>query len=548
MAERAPVVQIKPGRISGTKRTLPNGNSWYCYKGIPYAEPPVGSLRFKPPVPLENFRGQLLDCSSERNVSLSNSYIPPDSVGSEDCLFLNVYTPVGSGKGSITAKLPVMVWIHGGAFCSGSGDSSIYNPEYLVQEGVVVVTINYRLGPLGFLYLPAVDIYGNMGLKDQRLALKWVRDNITSFGGDRDNVTLFGESAGGVSVHLHCLSDDPVKHFHKAICQSGVATSELVFQKDPEVKTRRLAQFIGCRGNTDQEILDFLHYISAEDIASKQKGALTKYEQTLDSLYPFKPVIEPANSEDPFITEQILNRLKTPGSVSIPMIFGVNSEEAAYKASSLLNNLERYKKEPGRFIPESLDVPEDFVASTAGKILKFYCAASEPSEEKTHQLTRIFSDNFYVMPALVALDSHKQYHPDSPLFFYQFAVEAELNKFRQLWKVPDDFRGACHADDICYLFSSSYFFTKAIKKGCVAERMRTVMCRMWTNFAKCGHPTPEGCGLRFTWEQYESKQGGCLQISHEDVKMVENPFKERLEFWKNLYGRYNESFLKPKLV
>lgn len=213
MAERAPVVQIKPGRISGTKRTLPNGNSWYCYKGIPYAEPPVGSLRFKPPVPLENFRGQLLDCSSERNVSLSNSYIPPDSVGSEDCLFLNVYTTVGSGKGSITAKLPVMVWIHGGAFCSGSGDSSIYNPEYLVQEGVVVVTINYRLGPLGFLYLPAVDIYGNMGLKDQRLALKWVRDNITSFGGDRDNVTLFGESAGGVSVHLHCLSDDPVKHF-----------------------------------------------------------------------------------------------------------------------------------------------------------------------------------------------------------------------------------------------------------------------------------------------------------------------------------------------
>lgn len=78
--------------------------------------------------------------------------------------------------------------------------------------------------------------------------------------------------------------------------------------------------------------------------------------------------------------------------------------------------------------------------------------------------------------------------------------------------------------------------------------MRTVMCRMWTNFAKCGHPTPEGSGLGFTWEQYESKQGGCLQISHEDVKMVENPFKERLEFWKNLYGRHNESFLKPKLV
>lgn len=254
MAEKPPVVQIRPGKISGLKGTLPNGDTWYRYRGIPYAEPPVRSLRFKPPVPLETFGGQLLNCSSEGNVCLSNSYMPPDAIASEDCLFLNVSTPTGPNKSIIDNLLPVMVWIHGGAFCTGSGDSTLYNPEYLVQEGVVVVTFNYRLGPLGFLCLPPVGIYGNMGLKDQLLVLKWVHDNIRAFGGDKNNVTIFGERSGGASVHFHSLNEESTKYFHKAICQSGVATSSRMLQKNPEVLARRLAQHIGCRGNTDQEI------------------------------------------------------------------------------------------------------------------------------------------------------------------------------------------------------------------------------------------------------------------------------------------------------
>lgn len=110
-----------------------------------------------------------------------------------------------------------MVWIHGGGFVSGSAQSTMYNPKHLVQEGVIVVTVNYRLGPLGFLCLPSVGIYGNMGLKDQRMAFRWVSENIATFGGNPKNVTIFGQSAGGASVHLHYLSEKSRKYFHKVI-------------------------------------------------------------------------------------------------------------------------------------------------------------------------------------------------------------------------------------------------------------------------------------------------------------------------------------------
>ncbi|XP_055620728.1 esterase B1-like [Toxorhynchites rutilus septentrionalis] len=546
MAEKRPAVQLKPGKVVGLKAVLPNGSEWFCYKAIPYAQPPVGALRFKPPVPLEKFDRHILDCGREGNVCLTNSYIPPNAVGSEDCLYVNVYTPVAP-QDCLRSRLPVMIWIHGGAFCSGSGDSSIYNPRHLVQEGVIVVTCNYRLGPLGFLCLPSFQIYGNMGLKDQRLVLKWVHDNIRFFGGDPNNVTLFGESAGGASTHFHCLCEESSKYFHKAICQSGVATSSLVLQKDPEVKARRLAQFLGCRGNTDREIYEFLHFVSAEDIAFHQKGALTEYEQTLDSLYPFKPVIESSDSENPILTESVLDVLMKPNRISIPIIFGVTSEEAAYKANSLLNNIDKYIKEPARFVPESLCIPEDLMNPVARKITKFYTGDAEPTQDKAYDLTKIFSDNFYVIPTLLALELHSKYQQSSPLYFYRFAMESELNKFRDLWNVPENFRGACHADDICYLFSSSFFYTKAVKSGSRADQMRTVVCKLWTNFAKTGNPTPEGCGLSFVWKSYDRLNVNCLNLS-DTIQMMDKPYHEKLEFWRDLYTRYNGSFLMPKLV
>lgn len=249
------IVQIAPGKIRGVKQVLPNGKNYFRFSGIPYAEPPVGDLRFKPPVPVQKFDRDVLDCQKEGSNCYSYMYYPPENeeFASEDCLFLNVYTPKLL-KDQDVATLPVMLWIHGGGFNLGSGDAAVYGPEFLLQEEVVVVTCNYRLGTFGFLCLPSVGIYGNMGLKDQRLVLKWVNENISRFGGDPSNVTLFGESAGGASVHLNYLADSSRQYFHKAICMSGVSYNPWVLQSNPEAKARKLAELLGAKSTSDNDV------------------------------------------------------------------------------------------------------------------------------------------------------------------------------------------------------------------------------------------------------------------------------------------------------
>lgn len=160
-------VQVAQGYIYGVRDNLPNGENYFYFKGIPYAKAPVGNLRFMSPVPLEKFAVSYLDCTTERSNCMGMDVITRDITGSEDGLFLNVYSPVLPRKGDGSQKLPVMVFIHGGGLIGGHADSSMYLPNYLLQERVIVVTLNYRLGVLGFLCLPEAGIEGNAGLKDQ---------------------------------------------------------------------------------------------------------------------------------------------------------------------------------------------------------------------------------------------------------------------------------------------------------------------------------------------------------------------------------------------
>ena len=207
-ASRTPV-RGRAGRT--TERPL------YAYRGIPYAQPPVGALRWAAPQPLPAW-------TSPRSATAFGAICPQDGTAtgdSEDCLFLNVWTPqaaVQRGK-----RLPVMVFFHGGAFVYGAGSLPAYDGSYLAASGnVVVVTLNYRLGALGFLSVPELGLTGNYGILDQRLALRWVARNIRAFGGDPDKVTLFGQSAGAMSVGLHLFSiPDGRKLFRAAIMESN---------------------------------------------------------------------------------------------------------------------------------------------------------------------------------------------------------------------------------------------------------------------------------------------------------------------------------------
>lgn len=188
------IINTEGGQLQGIEeRTGILGDRYFSWKGIPYAQPPVGDLRFRDPLPHQGWTG--VRDASEHGFNCATGGIISDKMGDEDCLTLNVYT------NSIIDKRPVMVWVHGGAFILGSGDDDQVTPEYFVTNDVLLVSINYRLGILGFLSTGDRHAPGNYAMKDMILALKWVQNNIANFGGDPDNVTVFGQSAGGVAVH-----------------------------------------------------------------------------------------------------------------------------------------------------------------------------------------------------------------------------------------------------------------------------------------------------------------------------------------------------------
>lgn len=205
------VVQTQYGKVSGIRQ-----GSMRKFLGIPYAAPPVGELRWKPPQPAEPWTGVL----KAHEFAPFCPQVGRASSQTEDCLYLNVYTPVENGT------YPVMVWTYGGGFVRGQ--SNFYNPVRFVHRGMVVVTLNYRVGALGLLALPALTREapanidsGNYSILDQRAALRWVQNNIAAFGGNPDNVTLFGESAGGLSVLMHLIAPGSKGLFNKAIVESG---------------------------------------------------------------------------------------------------------------------------------------------------------------------------------------------------------------------------------------------------------------------------------------------------------------------------------------
>lgn len=219
------VVKTTNGYVSGAVIGEP-GKDVTVFRGIPYAAPPVGDLRWKPPQPAESWSG-IRECT--RFTAMSPQVImpkmAPDLPVSEDCLYLNVVTPARHGD----ERLPVMVWMHGGGYSSGCGSDKIWNNSRLPQYGVVVVTLTHRLGPIGLLAHPWLSaesehgVSGNYLFLDLIASLKWVQDNIAAFGGDPGNVTIFGESGGGAKVNIMMASPLAKGLFHKAICESGTA-------------------------------------------------------------------------------------------------------------------------------------------------------------------------------------------------------------------------------------------------------------------------------------------------------------------------------------
>ncbi|XP_053666463.1 esterase B1-like [Anopheles marshallii] len=533
-------VTIGPGKVRGLTRVTQSGTHYHQFKGIPYAVPPVGDLRFKPPVPLETFQKPVLECFVEGSKCLQYDQILNVLVGSEGGLFLNVYTPKVIGENS--SGLPVMVYLHGGGFLSGSGDSFLYDPCYFMEEGVVIVTFNYRLGPLGFLSFPEAGVDGNAGLKDQLLVLRWIQQNIAPFGGDPTNVTLFGESAGAKAAYLHYLSPVSRKYFHRVICQSGVACSDFALQVDPSAKARKLAKCMGYHGSNDSEALDVLLKAPAKALFKHQLETLADDERNQELQFPFRPVIE-GDRPGAIVVQHPLDALQTELDPPIPLITGCNSGEGMVALVKAQRHLNEYNLHPERLLPPMLHLPPGVNASELGKKVKQFYFQTRPIGDVTlPALMDVLSDNEYITATITAAELVAKYQPKVKHYCYYFTHDGRLGNIKHLLNMAH-LPGVCHGDDVFYMFHSA--LNPTLPEDADETFVRKAFVRMWSNFAHQGNPTPEG-GDRSTgltrWDPVEPCGKDyfrlrCLQIDT-SLKMVPNPFLKRTTFWRDLFRTY----------
>ncbi|XP_058456715.1 uncharacterized protein LOC131434085 [Malaya genurostris] len=537
-----PIVELRQGKVQGVTDKLPNGRKYHFFKGIPYAKPPIGELRFRTPEPLERFNKPVLNCSSDKNF-IKQSLVIFDwpVIGTEDGLYLNVYTPSLPVAGP--RKFPVMVYIHGGGFRYGTASAAIYDPKYLIQQDVVVVLMFYRLGPLGFLCLPDAGISGNAGLKDQRLALKWVHENIYLFGGDAENVTLFGQSAGSWSTYLHYLSPNSRKYFHRVICQSGDSCTDYAFQVDPEEKARALARMLGYTGNSDQEVLVTLIKASSTSLMNHQYDVLSPKEQSCPLRFLFRPVIEREFSEDSIITQAPEEILKSYDTIHMPIMSGCTSAEGLISFLLSKNRLHEYNQHPEWLVPRFLHSPQDRERWILGSQVKqFYLDCRDLGWDTANETCDLMSDLTFLTSNNLSAEWISKFQPNVHHYHYLFDYCGRFNFLKKM--ILNSINGACHGDDIFYLFSPSML--PNLPEDSEKCRLRDTYVHLLTNFAKYGNPTPDESGLGFKWtavlpinKNSDSFDLDSLLIN-QFPKMVRNVYHERKEFWRNIIKQHSE--------
>lgn len=400
----------------------------------------------------------------------------PVIVGEENCLKLNIYTPVDRAH----EKLPVMVFIHGGAFLEGTGTAFLYGPDFFVEHGVIFVGINYRLNIEGFLCLGIKEAPGNAGLKDQVAALQWIKENISAFGGDPDNVTLFGESAGAVSISYLILSPAAKGLFHKAILQSGATIAPWAIQHDPIKTASKIAQEFGYNGTDPYEIYDVFSKRTIEELISAIK--YTKHRQFVSADTLFVPCVEKnIPGVGAIITEFPTNIIQSGNYTKMPIIIGYNDNEGIYFVSKTHGTrIENVEEEVNAkdLMPNDLEFPSEAVKNdTAANILEHYLSSEK--DEVIMQLVDLVSDVHIKYPTALESGMYAR-TTDQPMYFYLFKYNGYIN----MAKVISGFmfkEGASHGDELIYMFKpysfplpTRYFEMEMI------ERMVT----MWTNFAK----------------------------------------------------------------
>lgn len=396
-------------------------------------------------------------------------------MGKPDCLKLNVLTPVRA-----KSKLPVMVYIHGGCFFSGTGSPFLYGGDFFAENDVVFVGINYRLSVEGFLCLGIKEAPGNAGLKDQIAALKWIQENIHQFGGDPNSVTLFGESAGAVSTSFMILSPAAKGLFHKAILQSGSSLAPWGLQHDPIRRASALAKKFGYYTMDPQEIYSILSNRTTKELINALKHE-DKYCVADDNI--FVPCVENRiDGVEPVISDYPSDVIKSGNYTKVPMIIGHTDNEGLYfvaadYGSSVMNNTEL---DIMGNLQTDLQFPNEWEKNcTELNIRRHYFSSYD--DEIIMNIVGLYSDLHFKFPIILESKLYAQ-TTNQPIYYYLFKYSGSIN----MPKIISGFAmtgGASHADELFYLFKPRSF---PLPHRCLESEMIKRMVTLWTNFAKYG--------------------------------------------------------------
>ncbi|XP_066469162.1 cholinesterase-like [Tiliqua scincoides] len=520
------VVVTSSGPIKGKKVTTDSGTVT-AYLGIPYAEPPLGELRFQKSRPHQPWN-DVLEVTSFGNScpqrKVSNNIIPDGGAWavntplSEDCLFLNLWVPQQS------EPAPVLVWIHGGGFVSGTASLDLYNGAmFAATEKVIVASINYRLGLLGFLYLPPAAP-GNVGLWDQHLAVTWVKENAAAFGGDPDLLTLLGHSAGAASVGFHLLSPASQPLFARAVLQSGAPNAPWAWQSPEQAKENalKLGRSLSCTQEDHSAVVSCLQKKAYEEI-------------DFDSFtYLFG-----TTTDGDFLLDEPQKLIKAGRIQGKPVLTGVTADEGSAMVfylfpdsiadgtvvtqEQLLEGMRKYMRGAAESAIEALALK--------------YVEDDDSPGRYSRAMAQLSRDNEFVCP--MTDFAAKLVEAGSPVYAYFFTHYTSGS----LWP---EWAGVTHGAEVPYLFGTIASVQKEGQSYTDEEdALNGRVMRYWASFARSWQPT-ESFPTEEPWPLYDAAKQNFYRISTESPEVVQKSPAQRCDFLATHNSNSEKDFVSPE--